>query len=276
MAKNDLVRPSRDGDQFHYHWAARQCLALLPGSGDLVAVTIEGPSAIEGDEAPEEGDELIDVGLYHGAETLKEARYVRYIQLKHSTRHALDAWTASGLSKTIRGFTQRYAGLLEQFSFAEIEKKICFEFTTNRPIDSKLCQALYDLANATAPRHPDIQQTLLSYSTLQGKQNADFFQLFSVEGGEPNLWAQRNLLSQDLGIYLADADYDAPVQLKELVTRKASSEFEGDPAIRRHDVLRAFKVSELELLPSPCQVIQLQRVLPREQESDILNIILTT
>ncbi|APQ13317.1 hypothetical protein BJP27_18105 [Pseudomonas oryzihabitans] len=276
MAKNDLVRPSRDGDQFHYHWAARQCLALLPGSGDLVAVTIEGPSVIEGDEAPEEGDELIDVGLYHGAETLKEARYVRYIQLKHSTRHALDAWTASGLSKTIRGFTQRYAGLLEQYSVAEIEKKICFEFTTNRPIDSKLCQALDDLANGAAPRHPGIQQTLLSYSALQGKQNADFFQLFSVEGGEPNLWAQRNLLSQDLGTYLADADYDAPVQLKELVTRKASSEFEGDPAIRRHDVLRALKVSELELLPSPCQVIQLQSVLPREQESDILNVILTT
>lgn len=276
MAKNDLVRPSRDGDQFHYHWAARQCLALLPGSGDLVAVTIEGPSAIEGDEAPEEGDELIDVGLYYGAETLQAARCVCYIQLKHSTRHALDAWTASGLSKTIRGFTQRYAGLLDHFSVAEIKRKVRFDFTTNRPIDSKLCEALADLANAAIPRHPDIQQTLLGYSALQGSQNVDFFQLFSVEGGEPNLWAQRNLLSQDLGTYLADADYDAPVQLKELVTRKASSEFEDDPAIRRHDVLRALKVSELELLPSPCQVIQLQSVLPREQQSDILDIILNT
>ena len=25
----DLVRSSRDGDQFHYYWAARQCLKLL-------------------------------------------------------------------------------------------------------------------------------------------------------------------------------------------------------------------------------------------------------
>ena len=34
MTSTDLVRSSRDGDQFHYHWAARQCLKLLhPGSG---------------------------------------------------------------------------------------------------------------------------------------------------------------------------------------------------------------------------------------------------
>jgi hypothetical protein len=96
MTKHDLVRPSRDGDQFHYHWAARQCLGLLRGSGDLAAVTIEGASAIEGPGPVEEGEELIDVGLYYGSEKLDAARCVRYIQLKHSTRHAHDAWTASG------------------------------------------------------------------------------------------------------------------------------------------------------------------------------------
>jgi hypothetical protein len=29
MTSADLVRSSRDGDQFHYYWAARQCLKLL-------------------------------------------------------------------------------------------------------------------------------------------------------------------------------------------------------------------------------------------------------
>jgi hypothetical protein len=44
MTSTDLVRSSRDGDQFHYYWAARQCLKLLlPGSG-LAAVSIEGSS----------------------------------------------------------------------------------------------------------------------------------------------------------------------------------------------------------------------------------------
>ena len=50
MAGKDLVRPSRDGDQFHYQWAARHCLKLLPGENDLVAVTIEGPSIDETDK----------------------------------------------------------------------------------------------------------------------------------------------------------------------------------------------------------------------------------
>jgi len=86
MANNDLVRPSRDGYQFHYHWAARQCLALLPGSGDLVSVTVVAHSASESDNEIEERVDLMDVALYYGAETLRRARSVRSIQLKHSTR----------------------------------------------------------------------------------------------------------------------------------------------------------------------------------------------
>ena len=81
MPGNDLVRPSRDGDQFHYHWAARQCLELLSGTSDLVAVTIEGASSLEvlgeahrtreasaSGPIVEAGEELIDVGLYFGDE----------------------------------------------------------------------------------------------------------------------------------------------------------------------------------------------------------------
>ncbi|WP_411562214.1 NACHT domain-containing protein [Pseudomonas shirazensis] len=274
MANNDLVRPSRDGDQFHYHWAARQCLALLPGSSDLKAVTVEGPSSNEGEDEIEEGIDLIDVGLYYGSETLVGARCVRYIQLKHSTRQVSEPWQAGGLSKTLRGFTKRYKKLLEQFSVAELKRKVRFEFTTNRPIDPRLKEALQDLTNATQARHPVIEKTLLNYSELSKAQNTDFFSLFSFDGDEPSLWAQRNLLSQDVANYLADTDYDAPIQLKELVTRKAGSEFKNDPSIRRHDVLRALKVSELELSPAPCQIVCLQDVFAREQESDILEIIL--
>ncbi len=69
MTKVDLVRPSRDGDQFHFHWAARQCLRLLSGTDDLVAVTIEGASTKESTGGKvDEGDELIDVALYFGSE----------------------------------------------------------------------------------------------------------------------------------------------------------------------------------------------------------------
>lgn len=268
-ANHELVRPSRDGDQFHYHWAARHCLALLPGSGDLVAVSIEGASTLEGTASVEDGDELIDVGLYYGSEKLEDARLVHYVQLKHSTRHAQEAWTASGLAKMLKGFTKRYANLLEKFPAALLKQKIQFSFTTNRPIGQKIHETLEDLANARAPRHPTIQTTLLGYTELSGSEVADFFQIFSAEGGEPSLWMQRNLLAQDISIYLAEADYDTPVQLKELVARKATSEFADDPAIRRHDVLRALKTTETDLLPAPCLILEPSEVLARHQEAEI-------
>ena len=271
MASDELVRPSRDGDQFHYHWAARHCLALLPGSGDLVAVSIEGASTLEGAASVGDGDELIDVGLYYGSEALEGARLVHYVQLKHSTKHAQAPWTASGLDKTLKGFAKRYAGLLQKTPAASLKEKVKFSFTTNRPIDQKVQETLEDLANAQAPRHPVIRKTLLGYTETElcGPEAADFFQIFSADGGEPGLWIQRNLLAQDVSIYLAEADYDTPVQLKELVARKATSEFAEDPAIRQHDVLRALKVSETDLLPAPCLIVGPSEVLPREQEAVI-------
>ena len=87
MSNTDLVRASRDGDQFHYLWAARRCLLLLSSNATLKAVTIEGPSKSETEESVPvvAGEELIDVGEYYGSESLEQATLFRYIQLKHST-----------------------------------------------------------------------------------------------------------------------------------------------------------------------------------------------
>ena len=239
MGVQDLVRSSRDGDQFHYLWAARQCLKLLPGNTDLVAVTIEGATAAEAikDEI-DAGEELIDVGLYFGAEERDGARLVRYVQLKHSTRRSVEPWTDSGLKKTIKGFAERYGNFAELYPADDIAERFRFEFTTNRPIDAKVKEAISDLASGADARHPDLHELLIEYTALDKGRAAQFFRLFSAEGGERDLWAQRNLLSQDVCAYLPEADYDAPVQLKELVTRKATTEFEADPAIRRHPVSR--------------------------------------
>lgn len=274
MADHELVRPSRDGDQFHYHWAARHCLALLPGLGDLVAVSIEGASTSEGTTSVEDGDELIDVGLYYGSEVLEDARSVHYVQLKHSTRHAQEPWTASGLKKTLRGFAKRFSGLLQQIPASTLREKLRFTFTSNRPIEQKLQEALEDLASANTPRHPSIQDILVGYTDLTALQTTDFFKIFSAEGCVPDLWTQRNLLSLDVSIYLAEADSDSPVQLKELVARKATSEHVADPAIRRHDVLRALKVTETDLLPAPCLIVAPSDMLPRDQETEILEALL--
>lgn len=221
---SDLVRASRDGDQFHYHWAARHCLSLLPGVSDLVAISIEGASTAEGHGSTDEGDELIDVGFYFGSEVLKDAHLVRYVQLKHSTKREQEPWTASGLNNTLGGFSARFTELRKTFTWDEIKNKLRFTFTTNRPIDEKVTQTLEDLAAGSVARHPSVATTLLGYVTGLGSETTSFFKIFSIEAGEPALWNQRNLLFNDVRTYLAEADSDAPLQLKELVTKKATSE----------------------------------------------------
>lgn len=264
------VRASREGDQFHYLWAARQCLLLLPGQSDLVAVTIEGPSTEEAPEAPvEDGEEIIDAGLYFGAESVQEASAIQYVQLKHSTLQTDVPWTASGLAKTIAGFAGRYAKMVAATSAQHVADRFRFSFVTNRPISASLALVLAELANGTAPGDMALGEQIFGYTGISRADALEFFRLFAVESAIDGLWAQRNLLAEDLKAYLPDADWDAPVQLKELVTQKALSTAAKDPAIRRHDVLRALKVDEADLLPAPNLVKGGLEAFPREQEDDI-------
>lgn len=271
---SELVRASRDGDQFHYHWAARHCLSLLPGTSDLVAISIEGASVAEGPGSVNEGDELIDVGFYFGSETLKDARLIRYVQLKHSTKHAQKPWTASGLNKTLNGFSEKFAELCKGFTWNELKDKLRFTFTTNRPIDQKVIDTLEDLAAGNPARYTSVGRTLLGYVKKLGSESANFFKLFSVEGGEPDLWNQRNLLFKDVRTFLAEVDSEAPLRLKELVTKKATSEHASNPSIRRLDVLRALETDEADLWPVKCLIAEpANGALPREQEREIRTIL---
>src|SRR5680860_1393784 len=116
MGNSALVRFSRDGDQFHYLWAARRCLRLLSPLSNLVAIAIEGASTSETKNGgtTEAGEEIIDVAEYYGSEDLKKSDCIRYIQLKHSTQHSNDPWPPSGLEKTLHGFAKRYKSLEKQ------------------------------------------------------------------------------------------------------------------------------------------------------------------
>ena len=109
MSSTDLVRSSRDGDQFHYYWAARQCLKmLLPGSG-LAAVSIEGsspedPMAAADGQGPDDdptGEYVVDIAEYYGDAAPVSASKIVYRQLKHSTEHPDQPWPVSGLKKTL-------------------------------------------------------------------------------------------------------------------------------------------------------------------------------
>jgi hypothetical protein len=273
MSYTNLVRPSRDGDQFHYLWAARRCLKLLASENDLVAVSIEGPSPGEqpGGDPIEAGEELIDIAEYFGSEDIAQARLVRYMQLKHSTRHANESWTASGLAKTLKGFSKRYATLREAYAELALAEKLQFWFVTNRPISQDVVEAVVDAAAEATTRHPAELIKLQTMTGLVGSELAAFCKLLHFEDRQDGYWDQRNLLFQEVSGYLPDADVDAPMQLKELVTRRALSEGEHNPTITKIDVLRVLKTDESRLFPAPCLIEHVGDAVAREQEIDIVD-----
>lgn len=271
MSGTDLVRYSRDGDQFHYLWAARRCLLLLSHNSSLKAITIEGASPSEASNANHitTGEELIDIGEYYGSENLEQSSLIRYIQLKHSTVRTDTAWTPSELEKTLKGFAERYTALKKHLGTVSLNEKLEFWFVSNRPINANLLEAVYDAAENVPARHPADLRKLERITSLSGTALAAFCSLLRLEGNQEGLWDQQNMLAQDVSCYLADADVDAPVQLKELVTKKAGSESAGNPAITRMDVLRALRTDESRLFPAPCLIKDVENVVPREQEQEL-------
>lgn len=266
MAETNLVRPSRDGDQFHYWWAARRCLLLLSPDASLRAVTIEGasPSEAATEDRITTGEELIDVGEYYGSESLERATLIRYIQLKHSTLRADDAWTPSGIENTLTGFAKRYKALQQHLNIVDLNGKLEFGFVSNRPISSDFLEAIHDAAEGIPARHGKDLQKLKRFTKLSGTALASFCKLLRFEGNQEGLWDQQNIIAKDVSHYLPDADVDAPVQLKELVTKKALSASTDNPVITRMDVLRALKTDENRLFPAPCLIRDLEKTVPRE------------
>lgn len=275
MSNSNLVRPSRDGDQFHYLWAARRCLQLLSAQNDLVAICIEGPSPAEraGECSANAGEEVIDIAEYFGGEEMRDARLVRYMQLKHSTLHADEPWTASGLEKTVKGFAKRYQALLSTFSVEVLALKLEFWFVTNRLIGAAFAEAVADAATGASPRHPNELQKLERFTGLKGNTLAAFSKLLHFEGRQDDYWDQRNILFQDVRGYLPDADVYGPLKLKELVTRRALSEGEKNPTITKMDVLRALDADESLLFPAPCLIESLDASVPRAQDPDLIRAI---
>ncbi len=267
-----LVRPSRDGDQFHYLWAARRCLLLLSPEQGLVGVSIEGvsPDETSPESADPAGDTVIDVAEYYGYTDRTRARRIRYLQLKHSSRRTREAWTASGLEKTLKGFSTKYKSLLQEFSVEDVMSRFEFGFVTNRPISPTIAQAVEDAAHSAGSRHPVELEKLERFTGLAGAELSAFCRLLRFEGGQDDSWDQRNILFQETSKCLPGPDDEAPKQLKELVTRKGLPESEQNPLIEKTDVLRALKADEKGLYPAPCLVTHPDNVIIREQEADLV------
>ena len=272
MSNNLKVRFSRDGDQFHYLWAARRCLRLLSPPDGLTAITIEGssPQETQTGDSIEAGEEQIDVGEYYGSEDIREATFVQYIQLKHSTQNPTEPWPPSGLEKTIRGFAQRYQELEQRFKEGGFTTPVEFCFVSNRPISTNLMEAVEDAASENTSRRPNILRRLEEFTSLSGERLSAFCKLLRLEGALDDYWLQRADLGRETNGYLPGNDVDAPVQLKELVTRKALSENKDDPSITKMDVLRVLGVTEENIFPAPSRIESAKDAVPRSQEAELV------
>ncbi|MBJ7554048.1 NACHT domain-containing protein [Marinomonas spartinae] len=269
MSNTDLVRASRDGDQFHYIWAARRCLLLLSPTAELRAVTIEGPSLREGTEQIKDGEELVDVGEYFGSEHIEQASRIRYVQIKHSTHQEDEHWPPSGLEKTIKGFAKRYKKLIQDYPTVNFREKLEFVFLTNRPIHTEFVQAVKDAALGKSIIDRVNHKKLEGYTGLSGQALTEFCQLLVLEEEQDGLWNEALSLVQDLNNYLPDSDANVPTALKELVTGKATSKGADNPSITKIDVLRALKTTEDSLFPAPCLIKQVDNLIARNQEQNL-------
>lgn len=269
MAASKSVRASRDGDQFHYYWAARRSLVLLSKKSGLVAITVEGVSGPDSAVSVEDsGEEVIDIAEYFGSEDPACATLIRYCQLKHSTEQSEDAWPPSGLRKTLSGFAKKFKDRLDAGE-GNCTKSVEFCFISNRPISSEVLETVADISEGSELRHPRTLTKLIEFTTLEGEEFVAFIRSLKIQGGKESFLSQRSVLANETGMHLPGNDTDAPIRLKDLISRKATSEFLENPTITKEDVMRALGTTPEHIFPAPSRIEFSDKLIPREQEEEI-------
>ena len=248
MGAKDKVLASRDGDRFHYYWAARRALTLLDPTTDLHAVAIEGLP--DGEETS--GDEVVDVAEYHGAANAADATVFRHIQLKHSTYRTGDPVMASELETTLRKFASMYRRLPPKQ-----RAKVTYVFVCNRSLHEKVRMSLDELATpGVTMTNESTARTLRTYMGFGADvaTEARFCQRFVIHDGVTGLATTETLLEQDLADYLPGlGNRSGMALLLEAVSRRATT-LEPNQVMVKADVLAAFATTDEDLFPAPSRI----------------------
>lgn len=261
MTPTDLVRASRDGDLFHYYWAARRALELLKPGTAMVAMTIEGASKEESILRTKKSDEIIDVAEYYGSENLREGGHVVYSQLKHSTAQVEVPWTLSGLEKTLEKFAAKYVELT--MLGAAAKDSATFMFVSNRGVDPKVLDALSDVAEGRTPRNVAVAAKLRRCLNLNDPVlETEFCQRFRVDERAHSLLPMMRQFGSSVSKLLPEFDPDAATRLKEAVARRATS-LDVSP-ITRSVVLTELGTPEDQYYPAPAQFIPPSHLINRD------------
>jgi hypothetical protein len=244
-ANPDGVRASRDGDQFHYHWAALRCLRLLEPGTHLAAVTIEGVSLQETALAVTDGIDSIDVAEYHGGLDLTTATRIEYFQLKHSTFRANEEWTASGLRKALTDFSARSVAMENHAELANTS--VAFHFVTNRPVSREVKDAIAVIGGGGS--ETTVSRLIRSYLKGSPDQQAVFCRVLSIDDDNPDLSSLQAELRQGIGSFVPTDQGDEMLRLVGAVTERATTQ--NRHPITKTTVFAAFRTYEGDLLPAP-------------------------
>jgi hypothetical protein len=260
----ERVRASKDGDRFHYYWAARRALRLLDLTGDLEVVGVEGLPADE----EIEGEEVIDVAEYHGGRDAASCKSFRYTQLKHSTMRTDELIVTSELKNTLVKFARIYRAEIEEGR----EKKLEFAFVANRTLNDKVRLSLEELAaGAAAYSHMSEVGLIRGYMGFGAdiEHEVDFCRRFEVEDGGPGIADMEHLLRGELQQFLSGGGTGTEMsQLMETVSRCATSLVDKQ-TLERGDILVALRTTEEELFPAPSAIEQLDHVI-HTQDVDVV------
>lgn len=277
-ARVDKVRASRDGHEFHEAWTARKAMQLLWPDSDLAAIAVEGLSPTDQARASAETVEVADITLYFGGGyTFEQAARTTVAQFKYSIADRDNDFRASKAKKTVQKFTKTYRDYKRKYGAQAVQERLDFQLITNQPISEDLLQAVDSLA-CGARRTGDVEAQAKQFqaaSGLSGRPLAAFARKFRLIGRSGSLPETKGELASLLVDWSATSDAIATArlgELRKLVRDKAGSAGTDQNLITRTDILAALQIGDpSDLLPCKPELVDVGRILEREQLADALS-----
>jgi hypothetical protein len=253
------VKSSRQGDKFHYRWAARRSLKLLDPNTCLNRIEIEGS-----EESGLKGEDVIDLTEYH---VLGESKKVIYYQLKHSTKTHKGRkvpFRFSELSKTIKGFAERY--IAQDSKAPQSGLNIRFAIVTNRKLEEKFRINL-KVASLGECNDSGFLNKLTKITGLKDVELQGFLTLLDIEDSEGDFKVQDQQLRVELQRLMASAVDQADLaKLYDMISDKVTGE---KTSLIREEVLAVLGSSHHQLFPASAEWEPSVNLIERESYKNI-------
>ena len=265
------AKASNAGDDFHVLWALSHALRVLDASSELIAVTVEGIPM----PARSGAWEGVDVALFYGGDSLRNATRIEIQQLKYSTTSPGTAWSVARLVHSTRksgGNNSVMARLAA--AYAEVltvaphlsPEDVKVKLVSNQPIHERVLRALSASAtrrSTASLKAAEDRETLLKASGLGKKEFSLLAKALDFsECQGPSRFEMHHRVISAIGRIAASETRQAMLELRQVVYTRM---LPGDSSpITRSVILGAMFVGDPQaLLPCPSQLKSVDDIVPR-------------